>query len=94
MRRVPVLPRESAACRSESDGFLACGSCDWRFRPAYTDGACPVCEWRAPQVTLARLERLSVWLRTGTNGLKVGFAALAATQVTMFAVVLSAYLRR
>ncbi|MFA5786923.1 MAG: hypothetical protein WDA71_08095 [Actinomycetota bacterium] len=84
------------AHKAARENLVQCGSCGWGFRPAYTEGACPVCEWRAPESDscLSRSESLSVWLRTGTNGLRVGFGVLAAGQVAMFAVVFGAYLRR
>jgi hypothetical protein len=70
---------------SEPEGYVLCPEDAFWFRPAYTDGKCPLCGEVAPggaptPPLLARLDR--AWL---------GLAALALVSVGMSALVLVMY---
>lgn len=79
-----VLPRPRA--RSATDGYAFCPVDGFWFRPAYTEGTCPLCGEAAPvgapPSRLARMERS--WL---------GVAGLALQSLVMLALVLYMYFR-
>ncbi|MFA5786058.1 MAG: hypothetical protein WDA71_03590 [Actinomycetota bacterium] len=81
---------------SDRGAWTTCPGCEWEFRPAYTDWACPMCGRQTPRepITVPTLERLSWWFRTGKNGMvmKGGVFILANLALSFF--VLWLYLRQ
>jgi hypothetical protein len=74
-----------AESRQRSDGFALCSVDRFWFRPAYTDGKCPLCGAFAAGGT----PELSAWARIDRISLGLGVLALAL--VAMLIVVLVAY---
>jgi hypothetical protein len=78
-----VLPRP----RSRTEGYAFCAADSFWFRPAYTDGRCPLCGEVAPAGagSLPRLARVDrSWL---------GVGALAVESLVMVGLVLYLYFR-
>jgi hypothetical protein len=74
--------------RPRHEAYVLCAADGFWFRPAYTDGKCPLCGAAAaggapPQPRWRRLERS--WL---------GIAGLTAESVVMLSLVLVMYFRR
>jgi hypothetical protein len=76
-----LLPR----AQGRHDGYAFCPGDGYWFRPAYTEGKCPLCGELAP----SGAPRLPLWLRTDRSWL--GMAALALESVGMLALVLFMY---
>ncbi|MGH2972819.1 MAG: hypothetical protein ACRDLE_11975 [Gaiellaceae bacterium] len=79
-----LLPQPRA--RARTDGYAFCPEDGFWFRPAYTEGKCPLCGEVAPDGTpasrMARMERS--WL---------GTAGLALESLGMLALVLFMYFK-
>jgi len=78
-----ILPRP----RSRTEGYAFCPDDRYWFRPAYTEGRCPLCGEAAPagSSSLPRLARMDrSWL---------GVGALALESLAMIALVLYLYFR-
>lgn len=73
--------------RARTDGYVFCPEDGFWFRPAYTDGTCPLCGEVVPggAASLPRLARIDrSWL---------GVGALAVESLAMIALVLVLYFR-
>ncbi len=80
--------------RPDREARVVCGECGFEFRPAYSDGRCPLCGWIfGGEIPRGRLERAAHWLRRGANGLLVGLALLAVVYSALFFLVLWVYWR-
>jgi hypothetical protein len=81
-----VLPQPRARARARTDGYAFCPDDGFWFRPAYTEGKCPLCGEAAPEgVPRSRLAQMEPsWL---------GIAGLALLSLVMLALVLYMYFR-
>lgn len=82
-----VAGRLLARPRADADGYALCPVDGFRFRPAYTDGICPLCGEVAPGGApplplLVRIDRF--WL---------GMATLTLVSFGMLALVLAMFFR-
>jgi hypothetical protein len=80
--------RSRAQAPERPEGYLFCPEDRYWFRPAYTDGRCPLCGEVAPGAAPAE----PLWRRLGTSW--YGLAGLAVESLDMLALVLFMYFRR
>ena len=73
--------------RERHEGYVACANDGFLFRPAYTEGKCPLCGEVAP----GGAPPLSRWRQMDRSWL--GLAGLALESFAMLALVLAMYFR-